>query len=81
MDSIEIPTEPLTGYELVADLMRRQDDVITQIDALNIQIETIIRDVTEARKAEIESAQELLSESEDDQMANLNEAANLKKAA
>ena len=81
MDSIEIPTEPLTGYELVADLMRRQDDVITQIDALNIQIETIIRDVTEARKAEIESAQELLSESEDDQTANLNEAANLKKAA
>jgi hypothetical protein len=48
-------SEPLTGYALVADLMRRQDDVIAEIDTLNDRIESIIREITEARKAEIEA--------------------------
>ena len=45
-------SEPLTGYELVADMMRRQDEVIAQIDSLNERIEAAIKEITEARKLE-----------------------------
>lgn len=44
--------EPLTGYELVADMMRRQDEVIAQIDSLNERIESAIKELSEARKLE-----------------------------
>ena len=45
-------SEPLTGYELVADMMRRQDEVIAQIDSLNERIESAIKELSEARKLE-----------------------------
>jgi hypothetical protein len=53
---VEERAEPLTGYALVADLMRRQDEVIAEIDSLNDRIESIIREITDARKAEIEAS-------------------------
>ena len=60
--------EPLTGYALVADLMRRQDEVIAEIDSLNERIESFIREITESRKAELEAdadnADEQTAESE-----------------
>jgi hypothetical protein len=44
--------EPLIGYELVADMMRRQDEVIAQIDSLNDRIESVIKELDDARKLE-----------------------------
>lgn len=55
------PTEPassspsLTGFELVADMMRRQDAVIAEIDELNGRIEAAIESLSAARKAEIDT--------------------------
>lgn len=46
------PTQTLTGYELVADMMRRQDAVIAELDSLNLKIEAVIEEITAARKAE-----------------------------
>lgn len=46
-------TEPLTGYELIADLMRRQDQVIGEIDDLNERIEAAIREISAQRKTEL----------------------------
>lgn len=50
--------QPLTGYALVADMMRRQDEVIAQIDELNLRIEAAIKEISEARKAEIAAENE-----------------------
>lgn len=47
--------EPLTGYELVEEMMRRQDEVLVQLDDLNDRIEAAIQEVTTARKSEIEA--------------------------
>ena len=44
--------QPLTGYELVADLMRRQDEVIAQLDSLNDRIESAIKRLDDDRKLE-----------------------------
>lgn len=51
---VDLQTEaaPLTGYELVADMMRRQDAVIAEIDDLNHRIESAIKEITDARKLE-----------------------------
>jgi len=53
MDSSAIASEEqpetLTGYALVADLMRRQDEAIAGIDELNLRIEAAIREITDAR--------------------------------
>jgi len=45
--------EPLAGYELVEDMMRRQDEVLSQLDDLNTRIESAIQEVSAARKSEI----------------------------
>lgn len=45
-------SESLTGYELVASLMERQEEVITQLDSLNDRIESAIKEISEARKLE-----------------------------
>jgi hypothetical protein len=59
MDCTAISTEQapgeLTGYELVADMMRRQDEAIAQIDELNERVEAAIREITAARRAEEEA--------------------------
>jgi len=47
--------EPLTGYELVEEMMRRQDEVLVQLDDLNDRIESAIQEVSAARKSEIEA--------------------------
>ena len=49
---VEESSQPLTGYELIADLMRRQDDVISELDSLNLRVESAIKEVTAARKLE-----------------------------
>ena len=45
----------LTGYELVADMMRRQDEVISELDTLNLRIEAAIKEISDARKLELEA--------------------------
>ena len=47
--------EPLTGYELVEDMMRRQDEVLAQLDDLNARIELSIKEISIARKSEMEA--------------------------
>ncbi|MFT5303237.1 MAG: hypothetical protein ACI87E_002475 [Mariniblastus sp.] len=49
---LQMEAAPLTGYELVADMMRRQDAVIAEIDDLNHRIESAIKEITDARKLE-----------------------------
>jgi hypothetical protein len=51
----EANLEPLTGYELVADMMLRQDAVIAELDILNGRIENAIKDISAARKIEQEA--------------------------
>lgn len=43
---------PLEGYELVASLMRRQDEVLERIDQLDKQIIAMIDQITAEREAE-----------------------------
>ena len=61
------PSIELTGYELVADMMRRQDEVISQINDLNARIESAIEEITDQRKqeqqAQLESEQLTVGES------------------
>lgn len=59
--------EPLTGYELVTDMMRRQDEVLGQLDNLNARIELAIKEISAARKCEIEAleAQRQMLENDD----------------
>ena len=45
----------LTGYELVADMLRRQNEVLVQLDDLNDRIELAIEQISAARKSEIEA--------------------------
>ncbi|MGY8748052.1 MAG: hypothetical protein ACKVHR_08350 [Pirellulales bacterium] len=56
----------MTGYELVADMMRRQDDVINELDGLNERIEAAIKEIIDARKLEDETALGCLEPSEED---------------
>ena len=65
--------EPLKGYELVADLMRRQDQVIVEIDALNDRIESAIKQLEEARK--LEQRVGIASDDESEPSDSLSEAA------
>ena len=50
--TVEQERPSLSGYELVADMMRRQDDVINELDDLNKRIETAIQEISDARKIE-----------------------------
>jgi hypothetical protein len=52
VSTVEQERPPLTGYELVEDMMRRQDDVINELDDLNKRIETAIQEISDARKIE-----------------------------
>ena len=45
----------LSGYDLVTDMMRRQDEVLGQLDELNDRIELAIDQISAARKSEIEA--------------------------
>ena len=47
--------EPLTGYKLVKDMMRRQDEVLKQLDDLNARVESTIEQISAVRKTEIEA--------------------------
>ena len=72
-------------------MMRRQDEVIAQIDELNDRIETAIKEISEARKAEIAAETEAegvseLTVSEESAAAekgsnHVDENENLKRAA
>jgi hypothetical protein len=42
----------LSGYELVADMMRRQDDAINQLDDLNARIESAIAEISASRNSQ-----------------------------
>lgn len=57
-------SQQLTGYELVADMMRRQDDVIAELDLLNLRIDTAIKDISDARKLEQQAAEGVVAEQE-----------------
>ncbi|MDA7861841.1 hypothetical protein N9B22_02105 [bacterium] len=63
---VEEERPALTGYELVADMMRRQDDVINEIDDLNKRIEAAIQEITDARKIEDEATLEFPEETDED---------------
>ena len=63
---VEEERPALTGYELVADMMRRQDDVINELDDLNKRIEAAIQEITDARKIEDEAAQDFQHEADED---------------
>ena len=54
-DEASSPQETLLGYELVADMMRRQDEVLEQLDDLNARIELAIEQIAATRKSEIEA--------------------------
>ena len=69
----------LTGYELVADMMRRQDEVIEQIDELNSRIEETIKEISDARKAEQAEEQAALLNAE--AAANNDQQSSVSKAA
>ncbi len=42
-------------YEFVADLLRRQDEVLKGLDQLNERIESVIDEISAVRQAEIDS--------------------------
>lgn len=54
---LEVPpdstNQSISGFDLVADMMRRQDDVIAELDELNARIEAAIESLSESRKAEL----------------------------
>ena len=43
-------SEPLEGYELVASLMRQQDEVLADLDALYEQVEATIKKIQDQRE-------------------------------
>lgn len=49
------PQETLAGYELVTDMLRRQDEALKQLDDLNARIELAIEEISAARKIEIQA--------------------------
>ena len=55
---------PLTGYELVADMLRRQDEVIAELDALNLRIESAIKEISDARKLDEQAAARVAADQE-----------------
>ena len=66
VEFVEEERPELTGYELVADMMRRQDAVITELDQLNQRIEAAIQEITDARKLDDESVEEFQEEMDED---------------
>ena len=50
-DKEQSPTEELTGYALVADLMRRQDEVIQELTLLDQRVEAMIDQLAAEREA------------------------------
>ncbi len=48
-------------FELVSNLLNQKDEVILQLDNLNLEIETLIKQLADERKAElgIEDASEI----------------------
>ena len=65
--------EVLTGYELVTDMMRRQDDVLRQLDDLNARIELAIEEISAARKSEIEALEAQGQQLEEDEDRAMNQ--------
>jgi len=55
VDEVTDPQASPSGYELVTDMMRRQDEVLEQLDDLNARIELAIKQISAARKSEIEA--------------------------
>jgi len=53
---VETPNPQLSEYEFVADLLRRQDEVLNALDDLNVRIESAISEISAARQAEMEAA-------------------------
>ena len=52
------PNEPnLVQYQIVADLLARQDEVLDQLNELNARIETEIKEANESRNTEGELAE------------------------
>ena len=49
MGRFESSNDDLEGYELVADLLRRQDEALGELDRLNQRIETAIDAITASR--------------------------------
>lgn len=45
-------TENLEGADLISKLVERQDEVLDELDRLNDQIETMINELSAARKSE-----------------------------
>ena len=75
-EALEPQEEALTGYKLVADMLRRQNEVLIQLDDLNDRIELAIEQISAARKSEIEAFEaqgQLLDD--DDQVMDQQKAA------
>ncbi len=49
LSRFESSNADLEGYELVADLLRRQDEALGELDRLNQRIETAIDEITASR--------------------------------
>ena len=80
ISQIQASTHQLTGYELIADMLRRQEDVIAELDALNLRIESAIKEITDARKlddqtAEVVAAEQDLAEVDADSVKQVANAA------
>lgn len=76
VDDVVEPLEASSGYEMVADMMRQQDEVLEQLDDLNARIELAIKQISAARKSEIEALEaqgQWLND--DDQMSDQQKAA------
>lgn len=58
MSSPAMPStdEQPDGYQLVADLLQRQQRVLDGLDELNVRIEAVIEQVTASRQCSLESA-------------------------
>jgi len=75
-DEVLESQEAASGYEMVADMMRRQDEVLVQLDDLNARIELAIKQISAARKSEIEALEaEGQLRDDDDQMSVKQKAA------
>ena len=68
-EALEPQEAALTGYELVADMLCRQDEVLIQLDDLNDRIELAIEQISAARKSEIEAFEALGQLLDDDDQA------------
>jgi hypothetical protein len=64
---------PLTGYELVADMLRRQDEVIVELDALNLRIESAIKEISDARTLDEQAAAGVMAEQDVAEVPSMDE--------